>query len=127
MTLRRVYSVLVRAQIGEGAQQIACVVICRLMYECFEVILELCLKAFVWHADIYLPATVYFSVLSKCRYLLPNLALLISPGQVRSERLCLCIRVGAVFQRLIPCSWRGGTVAIFARDRLSLDGINTVI
>lgn len=127
MTLRRVYSVLVRAQIGEGAQQIACVVICRLMFECFEVILELCLKAFVWHADIYLPATVYFPVLSKCKYLLPNLALLISPGQVRRERLCLCIRVGAVFQRLIPCSWRGGTVAIFARDRLSLDGINTVI
>ena len=123
MTVAGVYSVLVRARIGEGAQQIACVVICRLVFECFEVILELCLKAFLWHADIYSPATVDFSLLPKCRYLLPNLALLISPGQVRSELLCLCIRVGAVFQHLIPCSWRGGTVAIFARDRLSLDGI----
>ena len=87
-----------------GAQQIACVVICRLMFECFEVILELCLKPFLWHVDVYSPATVDFSLFPKYRYLLPNLALLISPGQVRSERLFLCIRVGAVFQHLIPCS-----------------------
>ena len=79
-------------------------VICRLMFECFEVILELCLKPFLWHVDVYSPATVDFSLFPKYRYLLPNLALLISPGQVRSERLFLCIRVGAVFQHLIPCS-----------------------
>jgi hypothetical protein len=118
-----VYSVLVRARIDEGAQQIACVVICRLMFEYLEVILELCLKAFLWHTNIYSPATVDLSLLLSCRHLLPNLALLINPGQVRSERLCLCIRVADVFQRLIPCSWRGGTVAIFARDRWSLDGL----
>jgi hypothetical protein len=124
---QRVCSVLMRARIDMVAQQIACVVICRLMFECLEVILELCLKTFPWHTNIYLPATVDLPLLLSCRYLLPNLALLTNPGQVRSERLCLCIRVASVFQRLIPCSWRGGTVAIFERDHLSLDGTNTVI